>query len=74
MLSVSPANNILIIHSLGNMYEFYQPSVKVEVSPLLCSHVVPFSLSLVKKVVKCSQIDSDQLTWEAWWMSTSHSG
>ena len=39
MLGMAPANNILIV----------QPSVKLKFSPSRCSHVVPFSLSLVEE-------------------------
>ena len=49
ILSVSPANNILIIHPWGKTSEYHQPSVKVEFSPSHCSCVVPFSLSLVEE-------------------------
>ena len=49
MVSVSPANNILIIYLRGKTSESHQQSVKVEFSPSYCSNFVPFSLSLVEE-------------------------
>ena len=49
MLHFSPATNILIIQPWGNTWASYQPTLKVEFSPSHCSHVVPFSLSLVEE-------------------------
>ena len=49
MLSVSAAKNFFIIQRGGKRLESYKPSVKVEFSPSHCSHVFPFSLSLVEE-------------------------
>ena len=50
--------------------ESYQPLVKVDFSPFNGSHVVPFLCLLLKRYVKCSQIETDQLNLEASWMNT----
>jgi hypothetical protein len=62
MLGVSPANNILTIQPTGKTQESRQPSVEVEFSPSHFIRVVPFSLSLVE----CSEMETYQLTLEAW--------
>ena len=52
----------------------YQPSLKVELSPSLFSHVAPFSLSLVEERGQVLQMETDQLAFEACWMNTSCGG
>ena len=42
----------------------------MEFSPSHCSHVVPFSLSLVEERGQVLPMETDQLTLEAWWMNT----
>ena len=75
IINVSTASNILIIQPWGKTEESYQPSIKMEFSPSHCNHVVPLSLSLIKeREVKYTQIETDQLTLEAWWINTSCGG
>ena len=73
MLNISPAN-VLIIQPWGKTEESYQPSLDVEFSPFHCSHVVPFLCLLLEREVKYSQMETDQLTLEAWWINTSCGG
>ena len=74
MLSVSSANNILI--SSPEERHDSPTSHQLKWSYLLLIAVMSslFLCFLLKKEVKCSQMETDQLTLEAWWMNTSCGG
>ena len=77
VLSISPANKILIMHPWWKISESHQPSIKVKFSPSHCSNVVPFSLSLVEERGKVLSnwnwsVDHESLVYEhlLWWLNT----